>query len=106
MGRTKRLSRQDQMMRRDGYVTAVEVSEATGLVLSAIHRGIDDGRIPGKTVRVSDKYAHRYVDIKAFIKIGNFGDTKTIKDNLDRLTAAVSEARADRSTSTTPRTAP
>lgn len=103
MSRVKRLSKQDEMLRRDGYVTAVEVSEATGLALSAIHRGIDEGRIPGKTVRVSEKYAHRYVDVVAFVKAGNYADAPTIAENLTKLVEAVRVAKKDKSVVSTPR---
>lgn len=103
MGRMKRLSKQDEMMRRDGFVTAVEVSEATGLALSAIHRGIDEGRIPGKTVRVSEKYSHRYVDLAKFIKGGNYAASSTVEANLSRLTAVVSAAKAEKPARSVPR---
>ncbi len=100
MSREKRLSKADQMMRQDGYVTAVEVSEATGMALSAVHRGIDEGRVPGKTVKVSDKYGHRYVDVAAFVKQGKYADAPTIKVNLAKLLDAVKRARASRKAST------
>lgn len=105
MSRLKRLSKQDEMMRRDGLVTAVEVSEATGLALSAVHRGIDEKRIPGKKVKVSAKYSHWYVDIKAFVKAGNYADAETIASNLDGLVQAVAHARAEPRAKSTPRAA-
>ena len=59
MSRTKRLSKADEMMRRDGLVTAVEVKVKQ--TRSRVERdgdsgrGIDEGRIPGKSVQVSEK---------------------------------------------------
>lgn len=84
-------------------MTAVEVAEATGLTLSVVHRAIDSLRIPGKKVPVSERYSHRYVDIAAYIRAGTFADTKTIRENLDRLLAAVKAAKTDASTVSKPR---
>lgn len=41
---------QDELMRKDGYVTAAEVAAATNQTLSTVHRGIEGQRIPGGKV--------------------------------------------------------
>jgi hypothetical protein len=106
MARTKRLSPQDLMMRADGYVTAVEISEATGLALSAIHKGIDAGRIAGKSVEVSARYKHRYVQLDAYVKEGAYAPTPMVKENLARLTTAVVAAKRAKPGASIPRPAP
>ena len=102
MSRIKRLSKSDQMMRSDGFVTAMEVHEATGLALSAIHKGIEDGRIPGRSLYVSDKYSHKYVDIRAYVSMGLYKGATTIEANLAKLVAAV-DAMKGKSVASTPR---
>jgi hypothetical protein len=45
-----RAGKQVQMMRQDGYVTAAEVSRATGRDLSTVHSDIQLGKVPGKRI--------------------------------------------------------
>ena len=83
-----RLTEQDMQMRQEGYVTAAEVAEAVSKELSNIHRGIDEGRVPGKSVG-SVSYRRRYVDVYALVAQGDYDGSDTITAKLKALAKLV-----------------
>lgn len=88
-----RLTEQDMQMRREGYVTAAEVAEAVSRDLSRVHRGIAEGRYPGKSVG-SETYKRHYVDVHALIAGGSFAGSATITAKLEALAALVPKPAA------------
>lgn len=82
---------QDALMRRDGYVTASEVAEATGKHLVTIHRSIAEERIPG--LRVGWSW---YVDIHRYYEICTYPPGTSIANNLRTLTMLVGRRAAKR----------
>ncbi len=81
---------QDDLMQGDGYVTAAEVSAATGQTLSTIHRGIEAERIPGGKVGSGWYVAiHEYAE-----KFSKEGPEATIRTRLDELAKKVPKRAA------------
>ena len=69
----------ETQMRADGFAPASEVAAALGLNLSTVHRQLDSGALPGRTVGVAKHNKHRFVDVRALLKRGDLAaDRKSV----------------------------
>lgn len=79
---------QTELMRKDGYVRAVEVARATGRDLTAVHKEIEAEKIPGGRFGWGWYVdIHRYVD--KVRKAGTFPEDGTIMTRLEELRGTV-----------------
>lgn len=75
---------QDILMRKDGYVTAAEVAEATGQDLTTVHRKIRERKMLGGRVGWG-----WYVAIHALRDSGEYPENGTIWKQLNKLAQSV-----------------
>lgn len=99
MGRPKKGSKVksasgiETQMRADGFAPASEVAAALGVSLSTVHRQLDSGVMPGKTVGASS-HKHRFVDVRALIASGAHAASPTATQALKRVEATLGPVRA------------
>ena len=99
MGRPKKGTKEkspsglETQMRADGFAPASEVAEALGLNLSTVHRQLDSGALPGKTMGVAKHNKHRFVDVRALLKRGDLAASPTATNALKRIAATLGPER-------------
>ena len=89
---TKSASGIETQMRADGFAPASEVAAALGVSLSTVHRQLDSGTMPGKTVGAS-AHKHRFVDVRALIASNAHAASPTATQALQRVAATLGPVR-------------
>jgi hypothetical protein len=79
-------------MRADGFAPASEVAAALGVNLSTVHRQLDSGTMPGKTVGAS-AHKHRFVDVRALIASNAHAASPTATQALQRVASTLGPVR-------------
>ena len=98
MGRPKKGSKVksasgiETQMRADGFAPAADIAAALGVNLSTVHRQLDSGVMPGKTIGAS-AHRHRFVDVRALIASGAHAASPTAMQALRRVEATLGPVR-------------
>lgn len=88
--------RVDDFMRADGFVPARDAAAALGLDVTAVYKGIEDGRIPGKRVPGLGRYGRWFVDAKALLAKLDPSTAVQIRERVQDLADSVTHAKRGR----------
>lgn len=83
----------DDFMLADGFVPASDAAAALGIDVTAVYKGIEAGRIPGKRVPGLGRYGRWYVDAGALLAKLDAGVAVRVRENVEELAERAKRGR-------------